>query len=190
MSLGTWFRDYVYIPMGGNRVGRLKWIWNILVVWFLTGFWHGAQWNFILWGLYFALFLVIEKVFLKKLLDRLPAFISHLYVIFFIIISFVLFNANSMGEVFNNLKGMFGFLNVPMLNSVTLYYLKSYRIVFIFAFIASTPLVAGVVKRLMAYKIGRRLISILQPIIIVLLLLVITGYLVDGSFNPFLYFRF
>jgi alginate O-acetyltransferase complex protein AlgI len=190
MSLGTWFRDYVYIPMGGNRVSRLKWIWNILVVWFLTGFWHGAQWNFILWGLYFALFLVIEKVFLKKLLDRLPALISHLYVIYFIIISFVIFNANSMGEVCENLKGMFGFLKVPLLNSVTLYYLKSYGLVFVFAFIASTPLAAGFVKRLMAYKIGRQLMNILQPIMIVLLLLIITGYLVDGSFNPFLYFRF
>jgi alginate O-acetyltransferase complex protein AlgI len=95
-----------------------------------------------------------------------------------------------MGEVFENLKGMFGFLKVPLLNSVTLYYLKSYGLVFVFAFIASTPLAAGFVKRLMAYKRGRQLMNILQPIMIVSLLLIITGYLVDGSFNPFLYFRF
>jgi alginate O-acetyltransferase complex protein AlgI len=190
ISLGTWFRDYVYIPMGGNRVTRPKWIRNIIVVWFLTGFWHGAEWNFIIWGLYFAVFLVMEKYFLKRILDRLPHLIGHIYVIFFIIISFVIFNANGMGEVRDNLMGMIGLLNVPLYNIETIYYLKSYGMVFAIAFIASTPLADFIIKKLISYKIGQRLVDILQPVILIILLLIITGYLVDGSFNPFLYFRF
>jgi alginate O-acetyltransferase complex protein AlgI len=190
MSLGTWFRDYVYIPMGGNRVNRIKWIRNIIVVWFLTGFWHGAQWNFILWGLYFAAFLVLEKYFLKAALDRLPSFVGHLYVIFFIIISFVIFNADGMSEVTENLRGMFGLLKIPLWNAVTIYYLKSYGLTFVIAAIGATPLAASIVRKLISCEKGRQIINTLQPVVIVLLLLVITGYLVDGSFNPFLYFRF
>lgn len=190
MSLGTWFRDYVYIPMGGNRVSRVKWIRNIIVVWFLTGFWHGAQWNFIIWGLYFAVFLVLEKYILKPVLDRLPAFVGHLYVIFTIIISFVIFNADGMGEVTKNLSGMFGLLEVPFSNAVTAYYLKSYGLTFIIAAIGATPLAASITKKLLSNKKGQQMMNVLQPVLIVLLLLVITGYLVDGSFNPFLYFRF
>ncbi|TAH63766.1 MAG: MBOAT family protein, partial [Anaerolineaceae bacterium] len=190
MSLGTWFRDYVYIPMGGNRVPRLKWIRNIIVVWFLTGFWHGAEWNFIIWGLYFALFLALEKFFLRNLLEKLPSFLGHIYVIFFITISFVIFNANGMGEVMDNLRGMFGLLNIPLCNPETIYYLKSYGLVFIIGFIASTPLAVYIVKKLISIKPCKRLLDILQPLILVILFLVITAYLVDGSFNPFLYFRF
>jgi alginate O-acetyltransferase complex protein AlgI len=190
ISLGTWFRDYVYIPMGGNRVNKIKWIRNIIVVWFLTGFWHGAQWNFIIWGLYFAVFLVLEKHFLKAILDRLPSFVGHLYVLFFIIISFVIFNGDGMGEVTENLRGMFGLQNVPLWNTVTIYYLKSYGLTFIVAAIAATPLAASIVKKLISHEGVRGIINILQPVMVVLLLLVITGYLVDGSFNPFLYFRF
>lgn len=190
MSLGTWFRDYVYIPMGGNRVSRLKWIRNIIVVWFLTGFWHGAEWNFILWGLYFAVFLVMEKYFLKDILKRLPSFVGHIYVIFFTMISFVIFNANGMGEVKNNLMAMFGFLDLPLYNPMTIYYLKSYAILFIIAVIAATPLAANMVKKLDGNRISKKIMDILQPVWVVVLLLVITGYLVDGSFNPFLYFRF
>ena len=190
MSLGTWFRDYVYIPMGGNRVNKLKWIRNIIVVWFLTGFWHGAQWNFIIWGLYFAVLLALEKHFLKAILDRLPPFVGHLYVLFFIIVSFVIFNGDGMVEVTESLKGMFGLLHVPLWNAVTIYYLKSYGLTFIIAVIASTPLAASVIKRLTNHEVAKGIIDILQPVMVVLLLLVITGYLVDGSFNPFLYFRF
>ncbi len=190
ISLGTWFKDYVYIPMGGNRVSRLKWVRNILVVWFLTGFWHGAQWNFILWGLYFAVFLVLEKYFLKRILEKLPSFAGHLYVLFFIVISFVIFNADSMGEAMNNLRGMFGMLDVPLWNKETLYYLKSYGLIFIIAAMAATPFAAAIIHKLSGNPRGRRIISILQPAGLILLLLLITGYLVDGSFNPFLYFRF
>lgn len=190
MSLGTWFRDYVYIPMGGNRVGQLRWIRNIIVVWFLTGFWHGAEWNFIIWGLYFAVLLVIEKYLLKDILDRLPSFISHIYVIFLIVISFVIFNANGMGEVKENLMGMFGLLDIKLWNLESVYYLRSYGFVFAIAAIASTPFMKVIINKIMIYKIGKILIEILQPITFILLLLIVTAYLVDGSFNPFLYFRF
>lgn len=190
ISLGTWFRDYVYIPMGGNRVSKGKWIRNVLVVWFLTGFWHGAEWNFIYWGLYFAILLVMEKYFIKGILERLPVVISHIYTIFFLLISFVLFNGDGLKGTMENLKGMFGFLNIPFNNHVTMYYLKSYGILIIIAMIGSTSLVKGFIEKIVGNKKGERLISILEPIFHIIMLLLNTAYLVDGSFNPFLYFRF
>lgn len=190
MSLGTWFRDYVYIPMGGNRVSKLKWVRNILVVWFLTGFWHGAEWNFIVWGLYFALLLALEKLFIKKLLDKTPDIFKHLYVFFFITVSFVIFNANSMGEAIGNIKGMFGLQGVPLITTEALYYARSYFIFFIIALIGATPIPAIVMKKISSIKAGEYLINIGKPATVLMLLLVVTGYLIDGSFNPFLYFRF
>jgi alginate O-acetyltransferase complex protein AlgI len=190
ISLGTWFRDYVYIPMGGNRVNRAKWIRNIIVVWFLTGFWHGAQWNFILWGLYFALVLFLEKYLLKNILSELPSIAKHFYMLFFITISFVIFNADNMGEAVKNLQGMFGMLNVPFSSIETIYYLKSYGFVLIIACIGATPLAVNIVKKVMTYEKGRVMLEIMEPAAHILLLLFITGYLVDSSFNPFLYFRF
>lgn len=190
MSLGTWFRDYVYIPMGGNRVSKLKWVRNILVVWFLTGFWHGAEWNFIVWGLYFALLLALEKLFIKKLLDKTPDIFKHLYVFFFITVSFVIFNANSMGEAIGNIKGMFGLQGVPLITTEALYYARSYFIFFIIALIGATPIPAIVMKKISSIKAGEYLIHIGKPATVLMLLLVVTGYLIDGSFNPFLYFRF
>lgn len=190
ISLGTWFRDYVYIPMGGNRVGRARWIYNISVVWFLTGLWHGAEWNFIIWGLYFAVFLVLEKLFLKSLLDKLPSVFGHIYVIFFIIISFVIFNAEGMDDALVSIRGMLGLLKLPVYGTETLYYIRSYAVVLIIAAFGATPLTAAAYKRIAASRTGSRIVNILEPAVIVLLLLTITGYLVDGSFNPFLYFRF
>lgn len=190
ISLGTWFRDYLYIPMGGNRVSKGKWFRNILVVWFLTGFWHGAQWNFIVWGLYFAFLLIIEKFLLKKYLDKIPRIISHIYVIFFIIISFVIFNANSMGEVMKNLRGMFGLSGLPLWNEEAIYYLKSYGFVFIIGVIGATPLMYNLFERVNEKEKYKSFMSILHPAVLILLLLISTGYLIDGSFNPFLYFRF
>lgn len=190
ISLGTWFRDYVYIPMGGNRVSGAKWIRNIIVVWFLTGFWHGAQWNFIIWGLYFALFLSLEKHIFKKVLDRLPAAAGHLYTLFFIIISFVIFNGDGMTESLENLKGMFGLLDVPISNMETFYYIKSYLVVLIIAAIGATPLVSNFNKRAVASEKYERALNVIEPIVHTILLLFVTGHLIDGSFNPFLYFRF
>ncbi|HPT78448.1 MAG TPA: MBOAT family O-acyltransferase [Candidatus Atribacteria bacterium] len=190
MSLGTWFRDYVYIPMGGNRISRLKWLRNITVVWLLTGLWHGAEWNFVIWGLYFALFLALEKLFLKKLLDRIPSVFRHLYTLFFILISFVIFNADGMAECIMNLKGMFGMLGVPLTSSATTYYLRSYALTLVVAAIAATPVVTDLLNKLSQKSRGAAIINALEPVVLGLLLLVVTGYLVDGSFNPFLYFRF
>jgi alginate O-acetyltransferase complex protein AlgI len=190
ISLGTWFRDYVYIPMGGNRVSKMKWVRNIFVIWFLTGFWHGAEWNFIIWGLYFAVLLIIEKYFLKSLLEKLPAIASHIYTIFFLLISFVLFNANGVGESIVNLKGMFGILDIPLYNSYTLYYLKSYLLILGIAVVASTPLAVKVVTKLKQLNRVDGMVNLLEPIMQIILLILVTGYLVDGSFNPFLYFRF
>ncbi len=190
ISLGTWFRDYIYIPLGGSRVSRLKWFRNILVVWFLTGFWHGAEWNFIVWGLYFAVFLVLEKFFLKKLFLKLPVAFGHFYLLAVVIIGFVIFNADGMGEAIANLKGMFGLLDIPFANAETVYYLKSYALVFILAAIGTTPLLRNVAEKLASYKIWGQAVNAIKPVLNIALLFMVTGYLIDGSFNPFIYFRF
>lgn len=190
MSLGTWFRDYVYIQMGGNRVSILKWVRNICVVWFLTGFWHGAQWNFIVWGLFFALFLLLEKFILKGVLDKLPAIIGHIYLLFMINISFVIFNGNSLTDGIHNLKGMFGLLDLSFSSPETIYYLQSFGLVLIIAAIGTTPFPMKLVNKIREYKVGEGIMNIVEPVFHVTLLLLITGYLIDGSFNPFLYFRF
>ena len=190
ISLGTWFRDYVYIPLGGNRVSRYRWLLNILVVWFLTGFWHGADWTFILWGLLFAAFLMLEKFFLGKILDKTSSIFSHLYVIFIVLISFVLFSANGLSGAMKDIGGMFGAGNIPLWSNITGYYLSSYSLVIIFAIMGATPIVKNAVLKIKSYKIGKMIVDILEPIFVVSILLVVTAYLVDGSFSPFLYFRF
>jgi len=190
MSLGTWFRDYVYIPLGGNRVGKLKWFRNTLVVWFLTGFWHGADWTFIVWGLYFALFLLLEKFFLAKFFAKIPRVFSHIYVLFVIAISFVIFNANGMGQAISDIGGMLGFQGLPLFNSETLYYLRSYGLILVFGIIGATPLVKRGVEKFKETKAGGWIATFAEPVLQITLLIVITAYLVDGSFNPFLYFRF
>ena len=182
ISLGSWFRDYVYIPMGGSRVGKLRMFFNIFVVWMLTGFWHGAAWNFIIWGLYFAVLLIIEKVFILKYLNKSKV-LSHIYLLFFVIISFVIFNAASMGEAFSYIGAMFGAGDIPFSSAETLYYLRSYIVVFVVAIIGSTPL-----PKLLANK--AKFTKFVEPVVLLILLAVCTAYLVDGSFNPFLYFRF
>ena len=182
ISLGSWFRDYVYIPMGGSRVGKARMFLNIFVVWMLTGFWHGAAWNFIIWGLYFAVLLIIEKVFILKYLNKSKV-LSHIYLLFFVIISFVIFNATSMNEAFSYIGSMFGAGGIPFSSAETLYYLRSYMVVFAVAIIGATP-----VPKLLANKAG--FTKYVEPVVLLILLAVCTAYLVDGSFNPFLYFRF
>ncbi len=184
MTLGTWFRDYVYIPMGGNRVSSLKWVRNIFVVWFLTGFWHGAQWNFIIWGLYFALFLILEKVFILKFLEKIPKVFSHIYLLTVVLVSFMIFASDSV-EIFNqNINILTG--GAPLITTETIYYLRSYAVVFIVGIIAATPLA----KKLLSSKKGEKVAGIMSPIVIVVLLSMCTAFLIDGSFDPFLYFRF
>jgi alginate O-acetyltransferase complex protein AlgI len=190
ISLGTWFRDYVYIPMGGNRVPVLRWFLNVFVVWFLTGFWHGAQWNFILWGLYFAVLLILEKYVFKAFLEKAPAIVQRVYTLFAVTVSFVLFNADSLEESIRNLKGMFDLLNIPFSGIETVYYLRSYGIVLLIAAIGATPLAAKAFRRLKEKKAGKYVMTFAEPVFLLAMMLLVTGHLVDGSFNPFLYFRF
>ena len=190
MSLGTWFRDYVYITMGGNRVGMGRWFFNILTVWFLTGFWHGADWTFIVWGLYFAAFLLLEKFVLNKVFAKLPKFVSHIYVVVAILISFVIFSGNGMSGALADVGAMFGAGGIPLWSKETAYYLGSYGVVLLAAILGSTPLVKTAVLKLKEKKAGALLCDILEPVFVVVMLLVVTAYFVDGSFSPFLYFRF
>lgn len=189
MSLGSWFRDYLYIPLGGNRVGKMRWLFNIFVVWFATGIWHGAAWNFVLWGLMYAVLLVNEKLWLLKRLNKSKV-LSRIYTMFFVVIGFVIFDADTVGSAFGTLEHMFGFGGVPAVTGETLYYLKSFAVVLVIAIIGSTPLVKKLCQALKNTKAGSFVLSAAEPICIILLLTACTAYLVDGSFNPFLYFRF
>ncbi len=190
ISLGSWFRDYVYIPLGGNRCSKLRWFFNILVVWSLTGLWHGAAWNFVVWGLFFAFFLLIEKLFLGKLLDKIPGIFGIIYVLFFVNISFVIFNAESISAAFSQLGGMFGFTGLSFADATVLYYLRSALVLLIAASFLATPYPMMLVRKLYSYSFVQKASVIIQPLIIILLLAVCTGFIVDGSFSPFLYFRF
>ncbi|MDR0935411.1 MAG: MBOAT family protein [Oscillospiraceae bacterium] len=188
MSLSTWFKDYVYIPLGGNRVTPLRHIFNIMLVWFLTGFWHGAGWNFILWGVYFGVILLIEKFALGKILKKLPVIISHIYVMLIVIISWIFFDGYSLTAAAATLSQMFGAGASGFAGSEALYYLNSYKIPLILGIIGSTPIV-----KILAEKFRdkfSRLAVAAQPLVTAITLLLVTAYLVDGSFNPFIYFRF
>lgn len=189
MSLGTWFRDYVYIPMGGNRVSKPKWFFNIFVVWFLTGFWHGAAWTFIVWGLYFAIFLILEKLLYLKYLEK-SKILSRVYLLVVVGISFVIFNATDIKEAISYIGGMFGAGGVPLVSTEFFYYLKSFGITLGIGLIGCTPIVKKTVEKIKGNAIGGKIIAVIEPISLIALLIVMTAYLVDGSFNPFLYFRF
>ena len=183
ISLSSWFRDYVYIPLGGNRVSKIKWIRNIMVVWILTGLWHGAEWNFIIWGIYFGILLIIEKLFLLKKTEKIPKFLKVIYTLFFVMVSFIIFNGN---EIIENIKGLFGIGNISVISKESIYYLKSYFIVILIGIIGATPIMKNIVKK---EKI-KKFTNILEPIYLFSILLLSTSYIIDGSFNPFLYFRF
>jgi len=187
MSLGSWFRDYVYIPLGGNRVGRLRWYLNIFVVWALTGLWHGADWNFVLWGLLYAVLLVNEKLWLKKQLERMPAVFQHAYVLFFVILGFVLFNGNGLSGTVEDLRGLFGG-GYPLWNGESLYRLRSYGPLLLFSILGASPLPKALYRKF-GEKIGKSM-DFLEALLGACLLLSVTAFLVDGSFSPFLYFRF
>ena len=188
MSLGSWFRDYVYIPLGGNRVSRGRWVFNTLVVWMLTGLWHGAAWNFVLWGLLYAAFLMIEKW--VPAIGKLPVVLRRIYVLLVVVLGFVLFNAADIHQAMADIGGMFGLGGVPLITDETIYYLRSYGIVLLLGLVGSTPLVKNAANRLSTGKATEKAAALLEPVILSALLLLCTAYLVDGSFNPFLYFRF
>lgn len=218
ISLGSWFRDYIYIPLGGNRVSKQRWFRNILIVWLLTGLWHGAAWNFLIWGLYFAVLLIIEKQWKqsksqrqektqnpwklqkqetiqqqKQLVQRsniLKQLLRHLLVLFFICISFVIFNASSLSELKTDLLCLFGLGGLAKTSTAAVYYLKSYFFIGILSIVGATPLPKKLLLRLQQTSKGEILFAIFEPLALILLLLTNTAYLVDGSFQPFLYFRF
>ncbi|MCI8371568.1 MAG: MBOAT family protein [Lachnospiraceae bacterium] len=189
ISLGSWFRDYIYIPLGGNRVSAFRHLFNIFLVWMLTGFWHGAAWNFIVWGLYFAILLIIEKLWLFHYLKK-SRILSHVYVMTLVIISFVIFDAVSMGQAFSYIKAMFGAGGYSLISAEFLYYLRSYGVVLILAMIGATPLPQKLWNRVSATSVGGNVMILVEPLAISALLVVCTAYLIDGSYNPFLYFRF
>ena len=184
MTLGGWFRDYVYIPLGGNRVSRGKWVRNILIVWMLTGLWHGAAWNFVLWGLVFAGLLLLEKG--VPGLQRLPDPIRQAYVLLAVCLSFVLFNAQSLSQAAGDFAALFGFGGLPVFTAETGYYLESYLPLLLISLLGATP----VVRNYGRYLEKNGFLRTIQPLFWIGLALVATGYLVDGSFSPFLYFRF
>ncbi len=181
ITLGSWFREYVYIPLGGNRVSTARFYSNIFVVWFLTGFWHGAGWNFIIWGLLFGILMVLERGFLLKWLDKVPRFISHFYLIFVVLISWVLFAQNSLGEALSYLKVMFGFAGSPIMNTATLYHLTNFYVLLLLGILFATPLMKRLKDKIPEWMMYLFYVGIL---------ILSTAYLVDATFNPFLYFRF
>lgn len=189
ISLSSWFRDYVYIPLGGNRVNAVRRYLNILIVWMTTGLWHGASWNFILWGLYFAIILIIEKLFLLKFINK-HRVIGHIYTIFLVLISFIIFNTDNVKSIAIFLKSMFFLNNLKFSNLETIYYLKNYVGVLIVAIIFSCPIFNTIKNKVPKNKTITKILNILEPITYILLLIICTAYIVDESFNPFLYFRF
>ena len=184
ISLGSWFRDYVYIPLGGNRKGKNRQLLNIAIVWALTGFWHGASWNFMLWGLYYAAFLILEKLWLLKRLEKAPAFVSHLYATVVCFSGWVLFELSDLAACGQYYKTMFGFGSGGAYQASDGFYLKTFALVFLVAALGSSTLFSD-----LFHKLPKKAQSVLCPVLIVLTLVLCTGYLVDATYNPFIYFR-
>ena len=188
ITLSSWFRDYVYIPLGGNRVSKLKWLRNILIVWMLTGLWHGASWNFVIWGLLYGILLVIEKLGGLKILEKIPAFFSRIYVMLVVMLGFIIFNSTDLTSIAQNLGGLIGIGNIPFANAESIFYLKDYISIILIGGIFSTPIIKNIITKIK--EKNSKLVNILEPITLSVLLVLCISYLVDGSFNPFLYFRF
>ena len=187
MTLSRWFRDYVYIPLGGNRKGMGKQLRNILIVWLLTGFWHGAAWNFLCWGLYFAALLILEKLVLLRFLEKHRIF-GHVYLLLAVVFGFVLFDASTISGAWDCIRGMLGLGGLPIASAEEVYLLKSNALLLILAALGATPLPKRIAKALEARC--PKAAALLHPAALCALLLICTAYLVDGSYNPFLYFRF
>ena len=186
ISLSSWFRDYVYIPLGGNRTSKIKWLRNIMIVWLLTGLWHGAAWNFIIWGLYFGILLIIEKLFLSKYLEKIPKVFTHIYVLILVMISFIIFNGENVNQIVTNITSLVGIGNISLTTPESIYYFKSYFIPIVIGIIGATP----ILKNIANTEKYKKIINILEPITLLVLFIISTSYIIDGSFNPFLYFRF
>ena len=189
ISLGSWFRDYVYIPLGGNRVGKVRLLFNIFVVWFLTGFWHGAEWNFILWGVYFGVLLTLEKFFYLKKLNSHPV-ISHIYVFLFVSVSFMIFASGNISQTINFVGGLFGKGGLSLVSKEFIFNVRNYGVVILIGMIGSTPIPKNLYLKIRNSFNRFFIFDIAEIIVCLLLLVIVSGYLADGSFNPFLYFRF
>ncbi len=183
ITLSTWFREYVYIPLGGNRKGTARTVFNLLVVWLITGFWHGASWNFLLWGLYFAFLLIAEKLFLYKILEKLPRFISHIYALVFIVFGWYIFISCDLSSPAQFLSAMFV---SPISSSFAIQELIRNAIFLVLLVVAATPLPHKIYLKICQ----KPAVKIIWPILSAILLLLCTAYIVDSSYNPFLYFRF
>lgn len=190
ISLGTWFKDYVYIPLGGNRKGKVRTLFNVFAVWFLTGLWHGASWNFVLWGVYFGCLITFEKLFFMKWLNRCYRGVRHIYTLFLLLIGWTLFAFEDFSQLMSYFKVMFGGTPSAFVDQQTLYELMANAGLLVVLLIASTPFMKGVGEKIKTTPWGMKLESILLPIIMLVILVVSTAYLVDSSYNPFLYFRF
>lgn len=188
ISLGAWFREYVYIPLGGNREGKLKQFRNLIIVWLLTGLWHGANWNFILWGLYYGVFLIIEKTFLLSWFENKSNLIKRIYTLMVVIVGWVFFEFENLSLGMAFIKSMFGFGNKPLINSNAIYYLYTNAFLFIVLIISSTPIPKNLFIRLKEKMNGGE--TVLIPIAYMFLIFLCTAYLVNETYNPFLYFRF
>ncbi len=186
ISLSSWFRDYIYITLGGNKVSKIKWLRNILIVWCLTGLWHGAAWNFVIWGLYFGILLILEKLFLGKLLEKIPKIFSRIYVLIIVIISFIIFQANNLENGINTVLGLFGITSTISISLECLYYFKSYFIILIVSIIGATPIMKNLILKIKS----ERILNILEMIFLAVIFTLSISYIISGSFNPFLYFRF
>ena len=191
ISLGTWFRDYVYIPLGGNRAGTLRHIRNIFVVWLLTGFWHGADWNFVVWGIYYGVLLFIEKFFLGKYLKKLPSVFQHIYCMFFVMIGWNLFVFDDMGRGLDFMRALFGGYGQGVLNQETVYLLYNNMILLVILIVGSTQLPKKIGERLCRALAGcDAAVIVVKNVFYAAIFLLSVAWLVDASFNPFLYFRF
>ncbi len=188
ISLGGWFRDYLYIPLGGNRVKPFRHVINILVVWAATGFWHGASWNFVLWGLLYAALLLFEKYVLHpKIRFAVP---MHIYTLLFVMLGFILFDSASVADALTSFKALFGFGGIPAANTASLYYLKSNIVLLVVAVIGATPLPKLLYEKIGLRKLGGKILAVVTPLATLASVALCTAYLIDGSFNPFVYFRF
>lgn len=188
ISLGGWFRDYLYIPLGGNRVKPFRHVINILIVWAATGFWHGASWNFVLWGILYAALLLFEKYVLHpKIRFAVP---MHIYTLLFVMLGFVLFDSASVTDALASFKALFGFGGIPAADTASLYYLKSNIVLLVVAVIGATPLPKLLYEKIGLRKYGGKILAVVTPLAALASVALCTAYLIDGSFNPFVYFRF
>ena len=180
MTLSTWFRDYVYIPLGGNRVKKYRWLINIMIVWTLTGIWHGADWNFIIWGIYFGVILIIEKLFIGKYLEKLPKFLKHTYALFFILVGWLIFFCDDLSLLISYTQK--SFLNTNIIDKEFIFYIKNYFIFIVSGIVFSIPLIDKI-------KLNK-VLKVLLVFVYIFLFIVCVCQLCGDSYNPFLYFRF